>query len=433
MLKKDNKKAHISNTLAGGEIQALQSANADQHSDRITRFATLKHRAKNQENYLFTLAKFKENYEKDVKNDESINALKSAQKLNECGNYLLFKNFYTIGEVKLSKLRTCGQHLLCPFCAAIRASRAIQKYVERIDQVLKENRKLKPVLITLTVKNGSNLAERSEHLMKSFRTLLERRRDYEKKGRGFNEFCKVQGAMYSYENTFNEKTGEWHPHIHMFALVDQWIDHQEFSEYWHSLTGDSMVVDVRRARKEKGHGYSKAAAEVCKYALKFGDLSVEKTWEAFKVLKGKRLTGSFGLLWGVKIPETMTDDMPDDETLPYMEMLYKFVYGKKSHYDLAITRMVEPKARERAEEKEATTTTHERDIAGGSITDDVRTLPVRGLAVTERPQRGRKKPHWRVSPSTRVRVRQRIRRWDGYLYNIDLFPYVEHRLLAFIG
>ena len=51
MAKKD-KKAHISEALAGGEIQALQSANADQHSDRITRFATLKHRAKNQENYL---------------------------------------------------------------------------------------------------------------------------------------------------------------------------------------------------------------------------------------------------------------------------------------------------------------------------------------------------------------------------------------------
>ena len=59
LTKKDNKKAHISNTLAGGEIQALESANADQHSNRITRFATLKHRAKNQENYLFTLAKFK--------------------------------------------------------------------------------------------------------------------------------------------------------------------------------------------------------------------------------------------------------------------------------------------------------------------------------------------------------------------------------------
>ena len=114
MAKKDNKKAHISDDLAVDEIQALQSADADQHRDRITRFATLKHRAKNQENYLFTLAQFKDNYEKDVKNQESINALKSAQKLNECGNYLLFKNFYTIGEVKLAKLRTCGQHLLCP-------------------------------------------------------------------------------------------------------------------------------------------------------------------------------------------------------------------------------------------------------------------------------------------------------------------------------
>ena len=183
--------------MTGDDNRGFASANADEHNDRITRFATLKHRAKNQENYLFSLAQFKDNYEKDVKNEESIKALKSAQKLNECGNYLLFKNFYTIGEVKLSKLRTCGQHLLCPFCAAIRASRAIQKYVERINQVLQENRKLKPVLITLTVKNGSDLAERSEHLMKSFRTLLERRRDYLKKGWGYSEFCKVQGAMYS--------------------------------------------------------------------------------------------------------------------------------------------------------------------------------------------------------------------------------------------
>ena len=109
MPKNSNKKAHISNTLAGGEIQALQSAKADQHRDRITRFATLKHRAKNQENYLFTLAKFKENYEKDVKNEESIEALKSAQKLNECGNYLLFKIFTQSSQAR--KTPHLRQHL----------------------------------------------------------------------------------------------------------------------------------------------------------------------------------------------------------------------------------------------------------------------------------------------------------------------------------
>ena len=241
-------------------------------------------------------------------------------------------------------------------------------------------------------------------------------------------------ALCTLREYIQRKTVEWHPHIHMFALVDQWIDQQEFSEYWHSLTGDSMVVDVRRARKEKGHGYSKAAAEVCKYALKFGDLSVENTWEAFKVLKGKRLTGSFGLLWGVKIPENLADEMPDDQDLPYLEMLYKFVYGKNSHYDLAMTRIVEPQANiERMSEEEGTTDRHDmREIERVAKTDEARALPLRGHAVTERPQRGRKKAHWRIPPATRVRVRQRIRRWGGYLYNIDLFIYVERRLLAFI-
>ena len=58
--------------------------------------------------------------------------------------------------------------------------------------------------------------------------------------------------------------------------------------------------------------------------------------------RGKHLTGSFGLLWGVKIPDTMTDDMPEGD-LPYLEMLYKFVFGKHSYYDLVMTRQVEPK------------------------------------------------------------------------------------------
>ena len=67
-------------------------------------------------------------------------------------------------------------------------------------------------------------------------------------------------------------------------------------------------------KKDKQYGYSNAAAEVCKYALKFGDLSVENTWEAFKILKGKRLSGAFGSLYGVKIPENLADDMPDEKT-----------------------------------------------------------------------------------------------------------------------
>ena len=431
-MKNDNKKPLLSEALAGVDNKGLQSAKADQHRDRITRFGLLKHRSKQQENYLWTLAKFKENYPQDLPSEETTKALKSAQKLQGCGNFLLFKNFYTIDQTKLAKFHVCGQHLLCPFCAGIRASKSIQKYSERIDEVLKKNRKLKVALLTLTVKNGSDLGERANHLLKSFRTLIKRRQDYLKKGRGFNEFCKIDGAMYSYENTYNEKTGEWHPHVHMLVLLNDWIDQEALGETWHEITGDSYIVDVRKVKKSKELGYAKAAAEVCKYALKFSDLTVEKTWEAFKTLKGKNLSGSFGSLRGVKIPKNLADDMPEDQDLPYLEMLYKFVFGKHSYYDLVMTRQVEPHSKDNDDEAEI----RQREEGGRSylaITDEARTLPVRGPAVTERPQRGRKKAHWRIPPKTRVRVLQRIRRWDGIMYNIDLFPYVEHRLLAFIG
>lgn len=431
-MKKDNKKPLLSEALAGTDNKGLQSALADQHRDRITRFGILKHRAKQQENFLWTLAKFKENYPNDLPSEETTKALKSAQKLQGCGNFLLFKNYYTIDQTKLAKFHVCNQHLLCPFCAGIRASKAIQKYSERVDEVLKQNRKLKVALLTLTVKNGHDLQERSSHLITSLRTLIKRRQDYKKKGRGFNEFCKIDGAMYSYENTYNEQTGEWHPHVHMLVLLNDWIDQEQLSDTWHEITGDSFVVDVRRVKKSKEFGYAKAAAEVCKYALKFGDLTVEKTWEAFKILKGKRLSGAFGSLYGVKIPENLADEMPDDQDLPYLEMLYKFVFGKHSYYDLVMTRQVEPHSKDNDDEAEI----RQREEGGRSylaITDEARTLPVRGHAVTERPQRGRKKAHWRIPPKTRVRVRQRIRRWEGIMYNIDLFPYVEHRLLAFIG
>jgi hypothetical protein len=83
--------------------------------------------------------------------------------------------------------------------------------------------------------------------------------------------------------------------------------------------------------------------------------------------------------------------MPEDQDLPYLEMLYKFVFGKHSYYDLVMTRQVEPHSKDNDDEAEI----RQREEGGRSylaITDEARTLPVRGHAVTERPQRGRKSP-----------------------------------------
>ena len=177
LLKKDNKKAHISDSLATDEIQALQSADADQHRDRITRFGLLKHRAKLQEQYLWTQVDFNS----DSPSEESIEALKAAIKLKECGQFLQFRNYYTVDQIKLVKANYCNKHLLCPICAGVRAARSMKRYLERIHELMDQKRGLKPVLITLTVKNGEDLEERFEHLTLSFRKLLQRYRDYKKK------------------------------------------------------------------------------------------------------------------------------------------------------------------------------------------------------------------------------------------------------------
>ena len=191
MTKKDNKKAHNSDTLAGDELQALQSADADQHRDRITRFGLLKHRSKLQEQYLWTQVDFTAEGE----NEESNKALKAATKLKGCGQFLLFHNYYTIDQIKLEKFHVCGQHLLCPMCAGIRAARSMNRYLKRINELMRQNPRLKPVLITLTVKNGESLDERYNHLTRSFRTLLSRYRDYKKKVGVLINFVKLMAGF----------------------------------------------------------------------------------------------------------------------------------------------------------------------------------------------------------------------------------------------
>ena len=199
-------------------------------------------------------------------NEESNKALKAATKLKGCGQFLLFHNYYTIDQIKLEKFHVCGQHLLCPMCAGIRAARSMNRYLKRINELMRQNPRLKPVLITLTVKNGESLEERYNHLTRSFRTLLSRYRDYKKKGVVLISFVKLmEGFIQPNTPTTKPQTNGIRIFIFLLLLTD-WIDQEELAETWHEITYDSYIVDVRRVRKTKAEGYSKAVAEVCKYA-----------------------------------------------------------------------------------------------------------------------------------------------------------------------
>jgi len=310
--------------------------------ERITKYSGLKKRSVEMKNFLKGLSQeIPSNLPDGGRNihSEREEASRMSSELASCANYLVFHNYYTIEEIRLAKTITCKKHLLCPFCAARRAAKQVEKNGDRIKKVLSENKNLIPVMITLTVKNGDDLQERFEHIKTSFKKLQEKRRDA-LRGKTETEFTKVQGSMFSYEVT--NKGNGWHPHIHMIALLDDYIDQGKLSREWEAITKDSKIVDIRKITSKSGQALdiSDALLEVFKYALKFSDLDLELTWEAYRTLKGKRLLGAFGNLYGSNLePTTMLDDLLDD--LPYLEMFYKYSKHLGS-YELKTTTKKEP-------------------------------------------------------------------------------------------
>jgi len=252
--------------------------------------------------------------------------------LKHCASYLVFHEYLSIEETRLVKAHTCKQHLLCPFCAMRRSGKFVAKNLPKVEQVFNENRARIPALVTFTVKNGPNLQERYTHLRRAHRRLNQRRRNHIQ-GRTYSEWAKVAGGITSYEFTKQDE-GDWHPHIHALVMLDDFIDQKALSDEWLDITGDSFIVDIRRIRGKANAGgldIASALLEVCKYALKFHDMTLPDTWHAYQTLRTRRLVDSFGVLRGVQVPENLLDDPL--EGLPYVERHYQYRPARRA-YDL---------------------------------------------------------------------------------------------------
>ena len=98
-----------------------------------------------------------------------------SQRVMACGDYLLFRHFFTVDKVKLHAAQFCKAHLLCPLCAIRRGAKALAAYLERWEAIRLQRPTLRPFLVTLTVKDGPDLAERFAHLHKAQRELWKRK------------------------------------------------------------------------------------------------------------------------------------------------------------------------------------------------------------------------------------------------------------------
>ena len=239
-----------------------------------------------------------------------------AFKLRHCADYLLFRHYYTVDTVRLHAACFCKKHLLCPVCAIRRGSKMLSAYLARYQAVAADRPLLVPYLVTLTIKNGDDLAERLRHLRKAMRALFQARRHYRQGLAPHTEFCRSEAGFHSIEVT-NQGKG-WHPHVHMVWLCSSPPDAEVLAAEWLRITGDSHIVDVRPI-SDPVTGF----LEVCKYAVKFSGLALPDLWHAYRVLSRQRLIDSHGLFRGVVIPESLTDEPLDD--LPFVELLYRYL------------------------------------------------------------------------------------------------------------
>ncbi|WP_371928116.1 protein rep, partial [Pseudomonas sp. FSL R10-0056] len=89
-----------------------------------------------------------------------------------------------MGKVRLHSATFCKQHLVCPLCAIRRGAKALGAYLSRWQVIQTERPDLRPYLLTLTVRNGPDLAERQAHLSHSLKRLMHHRRDFNAGTRG---------------------------------------------------------------------------------------------------------------------------------------------------------------------------------------------------------------------------------------------------------
>ncbi len=168
---------------------------------------------------------------------------------------------------------------LCPYCASLRGHRLAERVRPLVEAMVR------PVFLTLTIRNGPDLTERGAHLRAAFAKL--RRRVAWQRG--------VLGGIYIEEIAHNGVTGEWHAHAH--CIVDSALPPEQLMPLvrglWQAITGDSYIVDARPL--DVGD-----LREACKYTAKLagivGEPALVSAFTAYA--RGRRMVVPFGSCYG---------------------------------------------------------------------------------------------------------------------------------------
>lgn len=158
-------------------------------------------------------------------------AHKKSFSMDRCSTLIIRKE--KKGRKSILKFRNgCGDRF-CPICGHFK-SRSIARHMKKDlkDKICSMPRsellKGRLVHIVLTVKNLSNI-DQVEGVKKAWREIQKNKdRVFKSKRNEFAVWSHASWGWWKFEVTQNAETKEWHPHLHILAWVDGWLDPHGF-------------------------------------------------------------------------------------------------------------------------------------------------------------------------------------------------------------
>lgn len=252
------------------------------------------------------------------------------RRITECYNWARGGVFEDLAlGTKIFKSNACKQHRLCANCASIRAKKSAMDLAEAIYALSLYFPNIRPVFVTITIKNGPDIAERFRHIMNGFKRLQKKRTNArEGKGSCLRQYS--LGGLFSCEIKHTDK-GLWHPHLHGVELLPTWVNLREYDTEletdWLGITKDSFVTRVKAIRMTTPEELIKSCMEICKYSMKQASMTPALQYEAYKATSNKKLVRRFGVLRGFTMSEKYERFEPkaDLSKSPFQEFLLQRV------------------------------------------------------------------------------------------------------------
>lgn len=228
----------------------------------------------------------------------------AAARMATCCNAVRFYIDPDAGKVAMWTNR-CG-HRLCPFCARLRSAHTAADMLPIVKAMKR------PSILVLTVKSSDRpLANQIGDLRDWFRKLRQRKLWTDR----------VAGGVYTVEVTINEKTGQWHPHLHV--IIDAaFLPYRKLTRAWEDITRKSRVVWIEEVKDRHG-----AVIELCKYIGKpqrIADWTARQIRSYAQATRAARLVQTFGNTHGLNVHDD--DPSPPKPPDEYSVSLQRLVF-----------------------------------------------------------------------------------------------------------